>query len=187
MTGTSASAPGLRSASPLTQRLSAAVFLSILANISSRPLSLLLLSAATRQLLPQIMNGPAYPIINRLRIPHGPHRLRDRRWPPVEPRLPHIPDSQPVASQPEQVNVAPNTISQDAGSTRTTTNDLEKTENSTGSAPAVIAGAEETTTAPSDPSIWEETNPSVVESEIKRTSDKATEPNPKIQKHQRLA
>src|SRR5687768_4973202 len=29
------------------------------------------------------MQGPAYPIIRRIRVPRGPHRLRDRRWPPV--------------------------------------------------------------------------------------------------------
>src|SRR5688500_5930911 len=44
------------------------------------------------------MEGPAYPIIQRIRIPRGPHRLRDRRWPPVE--TPEIANQAPEPALP---------------------------------------------------------------------------------------
>ena len=105
------------------------------------------------------MTGPAYPIINRLRIPRGPHRLRDRRWPPVDPP---VPDSQPLASQPEPAHENSNAILENAGATSPAANHLElRTKNTPDSAPVVIAGSAESINPEIDPSIWDETKPSV--------------------------
>jgi hypothetical protein len=86
------------------------------------------------------MQGPAYPIIRRIRIPHGPHRLRDRRWPPPGQSPAPLPST--GAHEPGTIGTEPTTASAAAEPTASTS--------------ALPAGAPESALPPVVKALWEE-------------------------------
>lgn len=102
------------------------------------------------------MEGPAYPIIKRVRIPRGPHRLRDRRWPPVE--APTTPAEQ------DNSDGSPHCRRQNHGSPLSLDANTEAIN-------APVAGSAETTILGANTSFWEE-QPRLTDSETQKTEPK---------------